>query len=289
MAYSPFDSTKPVGSDTGPNIPVTAKTNERALRDAAIMGAMRSFDYSQSGGTARQPATIFFKNVLIWVRGAITWGTTSGEKYNPTQIVWSLTVDNGSNFDTIATQTFTYDSSGNITAMTNASALCTYLLALFGRVRIAEEAIADHVADVVADAPHGIASMAGQAASAVAITDGAIRSQTQQVKMPAGAALGTKNAAFDIDLSLGHFFTVTIQAGAVATFINKPAAGTVHHFTIKIVNGGLVADQVLFPGCKAPAGAISLSSSGTDLLHGMISDGATIEFTGVSPAMATLS
>jgi hypothetical protein len=128
-----------------------------------------------------------------------------------------------------------------------------------------------------------------QGATAVAITGGSIATQTQRVTMPAGAALGTKNGAFNIDLSLGHYFTVTIQAGAVAAFTNKPASGTVHHFTIEITNGGLVADQTLFPGCKGPAGAIALASSGTDLLHGLIRDGSTIQFTGVSPAMATLA
>lgn len=286
MAYVEYDSANPDGSQTGPNAILSMRSNDRSLRDAAIIGAFKSYDYSQSGGTARQPATIFFKNGAIWLKGSITWGTTSGAKYNPTQIIWELSTNTGGAFDQIATQTFTYDSSGNMTAMTNASALTSYLLSCLGRVRIAEEALANHVADVVVDAPHGIAGMAGQAPATVAITGGNIKTATQRLVRTVIA--GTQSAPFNIDLSLGHFFVVTVAAGAVISFTNIPSAGDVHPITIRLTNGGTVAFGTLFPGSKTRPGGTNpaLTSSGTDDLFGYFQDGATFEITGSTLAKA---
>jgi hypothetical protein len=289
MAYSPLQLTKPSGADIGSTFATDTLRNDLALADAIALGALlKDFLYSVTVGTgdAKRPQYVYLKNGTRWVRLNLTWGTSAGAKYNVTAATMELSTNSGGVYDTVASFTATYDANGNVTATTGAGSFVMMLFSLLGHFWRQVDLYDAHVASTTA---HSMLSMAQQAATAVAITGGTIVTPTQNLTMPAGAALGTKNGAFNIDLSLSHYFTVTIQAGAVATFTNKPASGTVKGFTLKITNGGLVADQTLFPGCQAPGGALALSSAGTDLLHGMIADGSTIMFTGVSPAIATLA
>lgn len=290
MAYTAFKFAKPAGSDTGPTVVSDVLSNLLALADYAetLLGKGWVFSIVNGSGSARRPQYVYLKSASNerWLRATITWGTTSGEKYNMTSVAWDMSTNSGSTYDAIATWATTYDSSGNPTASTGAGGMSMMLFAMLGHFWRHVDDYDTHAASTSA---HSMGSMAQQAATAVAITGGSIATQLQRVTMPAGATLGTKSAAFNIDLSLGHYFTLTVAAGAVATFTNKPASGTVHPFTLEITNGGLVADQTLFPGCKASAGALTLQTSGTDLVHGLIRDGSTIIFTGVTPAIATLA
>ena len=290
MTYPLFLFTKPDGADDGPTVVDNILQNLLALADygQTLIGKGWLVSIVNGTGTAKRPQFIYLKSASNerWLRATITWGTSAGEKYNMTSVLWEMSTNSGGSYETVETWATTYDSSGNPTATTGGGGMVVFLFAMLGHFWRHVDDFDTHAASTSA---HSMGSMAQQAATAVAITEGSIRTQIQRVNMPAGAALGTKNGAFDIDLANGHYFTLTVQSGAVATFTNKPSSGIVHPFTLEVVNGGLVADQVLFPGCKAAGGAIALQSSGTDLVHGLIRDGSTIVFTGVTPAIATLS
>lgn len=288
MAYNGFQATKPDGADTGPNVVDDANRNDKACRDAIVALMFDDFEFSITAGTGstRRPQYMYWKNgsggSAPWIRATITWGTTGGEKYCPTGIVWDYSGNGGSTYDTIATQALTFDSNGDLTAITGGSTALAMLTGLLGHVHRLSDSYTTHAA-ATGTAVHGLGSISTQAASAVAITGGSIKTATQQLVR---TALGSKSAAFDIDLAAGHVFTLTVGgASAAATFINKPAAGVAHPFAIKVVNGGLATD--LFPAATTPGGAaLGLSSSGTDWVYGIVEDGSTIEITGTAKAMA---
>lgn len=287
MAYNGFQSTKPAGADTGPAVVSDANRNDRALRDATIALMFDDFEFSISAGTGttRRPQYMYWKNgtggSAPWIRATITWGTTSGEKYNPTGIVWDYSADGGGAWDTIATQALTFDSNGDLTAISGGSTALAMLTGLLGHVHRLSDSYTTHAALTGASA-HGLGTLSTQAASAVAITGGTMTTALQRVT---STALGSKSAAFDIDLSAGHVFTLTVTgASAAATFTHKPSSGTVHPFSIKITNGGGATS--LFPSATTPGNAsLNLSVSGTDWVHGLVIDGSTVEITGTSLAM----
>lgn len=287
MAYSPFQSTKPAAADTGPTVVADALRNDKALRDATIALMFDDFEFSITAGTGstRRPQYMYWKNgtggSAPWIRATITWGTTSGEKYNPTGIVWEYSGDGGSAYDTIATQALTFDANGDLTAISGGATALAMLSGLLGHVHRLRDDYDAHAA-LTGSSAHGLGTISTQAASAVAVTGGTIKSTTQQLVR---TALGSKSAAFDIDLSAGHIFTLTVAgASAAATFTNKPSSGTAHSFAIKVTNGGLATD--LFPSATTPGNAsLGLSSSGTDWVYGIIEDGSTIEITGTAKAM----
>jgi hypothetical protein len=120
MAYNAFTNGKPIGTDTGPDAIDYIRNNEMALRDAITIGAMKGWNYSKTDGTgsAEQPQYVYYKNGTEWLRGTLTWGTTGGESGNVTVAVWAYSSNSGGAWDTIGTETITYDSSGNVTATT---------------------------------------------------------------------------------------------------------------------------------------------------------------------------
>ena len=120
MAYIPHDPATPVGTQTGPVALTSVRTNLNALRDAIIIGGggFAGFNYSVSGGTADEPAIIYFKKSAEWIKAALTWGTTGGEDGNVTVAVYSYSSNSGGAYDTIGTETIAYDANGNITATT---------------------------------------------------------------------------------------------------------------------------------------------------------------------------
>ena len=287
MAYNGFQATKPDGADTGPNVVDDANRNDKACRDAIVALMFDDFEFSITAGTGstRRPQYMYWKNgsggSAPWVRATITWGTSSGEKYNPTGIVWDYSGNGGSTYDTIATQALTFDSNGDLTAITGGATALAMLTGLLGHVHRLSDSYTTHAA-ATGTAVHGLGSISTQAASAVAITGGTIKSTTQQLVTN---AIGNVSGAFNIDLSAGHVHTFTVTgSGAAATFTNKPSSGTVHPFSLKIVNGGLAT--ALFSGETKPGGAaLGLSSSGTDWVFGVVIDGSTVEITGTAKAM----
>lgn len=115
MAYTQFADNKPVDTDTGPDVVDDIRNNLMAMRDMVVMGAMPSWNMTPSGGTAAQPATITWDKSTERIKATLTWGTTGGADGNVTIAVYSYSSDSGSTYDTIGTETLTYDSDGNIT------------------------------------------------------------------------------------------------------------------------------------------------------------------------------
>jgi hypothetical protein len=119
MAYALFDQTKPdPATQAGTAFGTSTRENLLAIRDAVCLGVMPGFNFSTSGGTASQPGTIYFKKSTEWLKIVLTWGTVGGENGNVTVAVYSYSSNSGGAYDTIGTETNTYDTDGNCTATT---------------------------------------------------------------------------------------------------------------------------------------------------------------------------
>lgn len=122
MVYVAFVSDKPVIADNGNIVIDNTRENLMALRDAIVAGALKGWWFTPSGGTAAEPAIIYYEvtrtGTRECVRLTITWGTTGGDDGQPKVIVYAYAPDwNGSTgtFDAIGTASMTYDGSGNMT------------------------------------------------------------------------------------------------------------------------------------------------------------------------------
>jgi hypothetical protein len=113
MSYTPFDASKPNPANTRTSDINAIRTNECALRDAIIWGAIPGYDYSYVAGTGTddEPQYYYFKNGNTWIRLINTW---SGDKI--TVMVGELSIDGGSNYETIKTLTITFDAYDRVTA-----------------------------------------------------------------------------------------------------------------------------------------------------------------------------
>lgn len=117
MTYTAFDLSKPTTAQTRQAAITSILQNGLALRDACVIAQFPGFDYSVSGGTAAQPAIMYFKKSAEWIKAALTWGSSGGSDGNVTVAVWSYSADSGSSYSTIGTATYTYDTDGNLTAV----------------------------------------------------------------------------------------------------------------------------------------------------------------------------
>lgn len=118
MTYVAFDKTKPDGTANGTTTLTHVRENLAAMRDAVVLGAMKGWNYSVSGGTAEQPQYVFLKNGTDWVRQTLTWGTSGGADGNVTVIVAEFSANSGGAYDAIGTLTVAYDTAGNVTTTT---------------------------------------------------------------------------------------------------------------------------------------------------------------------------
>jgi hypothetical protein len=110
-AYVYFDEAKPDPDNQRTSDINAMRTNLSALRDALIFEDFYGFNYSWSGGTAEEPTCQFYKDGNDWLRLTIIW---SGG--NPASILYELSTDGGVNYETIGTQTFTWDAEGNLSS-----------------------------------------------------------------------------------------------------------------------------------------------------------------------------
>lgn len=119
MAYNPFTDTSPdATTQNGTQFAQAIRYNQAAMRDAIVLGAMKGWNFSKSGGTDEQPTTILYKNSTNWLKATLTWGTTGGEAGNVTVAVYEFSSNSGAAYDTIGTNTITWDVNGLITATT---------------------------------------------------------------------------------------------------------------------------------------------------------------------------
>jgi hypothetical protein len=116
MAYNNFADNKPVASDNGLVFADDTRNNLMAMRDAVVSGTMVGWNYSTSGGTADKPDQILYTKGSEVIRMSLTWGTTGGEADNVTQMALDYSLD-GVSYDSMGTQTISYDSSSNVTAI----------------------------------------------------------------------------------------------------------------------------------------------------------------------------
>jgi hypothetical protein len=286
MAYTVYDSTKPASTQTGTQFADSALANGRALRDAIISGQMEGFILeSVSGGTAAEPTSMVWYSATATdrIRATITWGTTGGSDGQITGITWAYAAS-GTDYSTspggtFATQTFSYDSSGNLTATTGASGFVAWLMSYMGK-------LTQHIAKT-GTAAHGLGTISTQSAASVAITGGtiagaAITTSTASLtyEREAKVAKGNISTSTAIDWAAGGLQTATVTgAGATLTHSNLPS-GVVGFVTLDVTNGGLATS--LLTGCKFAGGsAPSLTASGRDVISLMCHDGSTVSVVGV--------
>lgn len=126
MAYEYLQPTKPTtaGSPTPTRQASIDATRQNivALRDILVaLGVVQGFDYSVSGGTAEEPAELYFKKGVEWIKVVLTWGTTGGEDGNVTKAAYYYSSNSGGAYDAMVDDggeyvlTLTYDSNGNCT------------------------------------------------------------------------------------------------------------------------------------------------------------------------------
>lgn len=126
MTYTAYDGTKPdAATQTLTQMGQSERDNLNAMRDyLATFGAMPGFDMSVSGGTAEQPAILYFKRGTEWIKVVQTWGTAGGEAGNVTKEAYYYSANSGGAWDGMAdgagkyVLTYTYDGSSNCTATT---------------------------------------------------------------------------------------------------------------------------------------------------------------------------
>lgn len=276
MAYSGLDDTKPTGSDTGVALPGTANVNDKALRDAILMGLFKGYDFSVSGGTASQPAIFYLKKNggTVWLRGTPTWGSGAGKDGNITAMTWDLSINSGADYTTapggnIGTTTLSFDSSGNLTTATGVGGWLAWLWGLMGKAYKLAADVANHIALVGTNA-HGLGTISTQNANAVAITGGSVSCTYER---EAKVAIGNVAGSTAVDWNAGGLQTLTVtNAAATLTFNNKPN-GTIGYLTLDVTNGGLAT--TLFTAVKPGGTALSWTNPGRDVVTLMCHDGGT--------------
>lgn len=127
MPYTAFDGSLPnAATQNGTAFAGSTRANLQALRDSlAAMGAVAGFNYSVTGGTASQPATLLYKRSTEWIKIDLTWGSSGGgSDGNVTKAAYYYSSTSGSAYDNMAdasgnyVQTLAYDASGNLTSTT---------------------------------------------------------------------------------------------------------------------------------------------------------------------------
>lgn len=241
MSYSPFDPTKPAGSDAGTAVCSEVNVNELALRDAILMGGVNGFAYSQTvgTGTAEMPQYMFWTNGATILRATLTWGSSGGSFDQVTQIIWDISYNTGSTYNNICTETRTYDSNANLTATTNAGGFMAWLMGLFGKYKTLLASFNAHTV-LTGTAAHGLGTMSTQSAGAVAITGGNLNSVAIGQSTP-GAGNFTRasesinatytpasNASVTLDWSNGSSVVTNSGANAIS-FSNVPSGVLATH------------------------------------------------------------
>lgn len=121
MTYALFDPDYPDVAASAPHDTRTAAINDArnnltALADMlAAFAGMQAFDLEIVTETADGPTEITLTNGLQVVKKVITYGTSGVTDGLPITCDYSKSLDGGSSWDSIATQTFNYDGSGNFT------------------------------------------------------------------------------------------------------------------------------------------------------------------------------
>lgn len=236
MARTAFDATKPdAATQNGTTFGASAVANDKALRDCIVSGQMEGFVFSATNGTgtAAQPQYFYWKNGTTWIRATNTWESTGDKDGNLTTQLWELSTNSGGAYDTIVTEGFTYDASGNLLTTTAGGSLMAWVLAKMAPLKKVIAGLASHIALTGASA-HGLGTISTQAASSVAITGGTVNGTTVGASTPAAGTftraseqLNTYtpalNAGQALDWAKGGSVVTTNGTNAL-TFSNVPAS-----------------------------------------------------------------
>ena len=284
MAYTQYNDAQPVGTDLGTAVPGEINFNTNALRDMLGGGQAQGFDFSITAGTgtAEEPQFYFLKKGTTWIRFTATW--TTGKL---TGLKWEKSINSGTDYTTApggtilsADQVFTYDGSGNLTAVTNASGLASLLWYVIAKAKSLLTNFNAHTAATGA-AVHGLGTISTQAASAVAITGGSVIGVTLEYTTARGKKidLGTITGSVAVDWSAGDYFYGTFSgASGALTWSNLPGTSTAPagSVTLELTNSGLATSPwpagVKWPSAVAP----TRTSSGIDLYEFVCRDGSTV-------------
>ena len=283
MAAIPFDSANPAGTQTGPSAIDSMRNNLKALRDSILMGQANGYLFSQSSSstgspttTVDQPAYWFWKNGATWLRATLTWGAGAGTNGNPTNIVWDMSINTGTDYTTspggnLYTQTLTWDSTtGALTATTGAGGVGSWLMGLLGKYKVFKVAYDAHVASSSA---HGVGTMAAQNSSAIAVTGGnidgvPIGSTTPAVARFTRATEGVNatqvpgaGGSFALDWSNGCSRVTTPSGNTCTAFNNVAAVGVATHLVYVSVFNSVTWPAALPSGNWGAAGKPSIATA----------------------------
>lgn len=113
--YKFFVDGVPVTSDKSLKVISDTRNNLLALVHVATMGSIQGWEYSKDDGTgtADEPQYLYYKKSARWIQGEMTWANGT-----ITQIVWRYSVNSGGAYDTIGTESVTYDTDGNVETVT---------------------------------------------------------------------------------------------------------------------------------------------------------------------------
>lgn len=254
--YTAFDPSVPDGSSqNGAAVLGAVTANQYALWTAIAMGVLPGWSLACSGGTAAEPGQFLFSNGGTQrIKGVVTW--TSG---NITQIVWTVSQDSGSTYSsTVATETHTFDGSGNLTAASGASGVLVFFSMLLGKLKALTTRVAATEAAIAA-----LGDMSLQDSTAVAITGGTAKglvlggTGSGEAKLATVLGLrekvvdlgtGTPTNTFTVDFNAGEIFLCQVGANFTIAETNAPANG----FAQKVV---LVITGALGFTCTLPSGA----------------------------------
>lgn len=263
-AYVELDSNKPDGANSPTVYSGDDLANVRSLRDMAIAGRAKGFVQSRATGTgpdATRPQLITWLNATLSIgfRLNITW---SG--FQATSIQWEWSNDNGGSWTAMGSaQAQTFDASNNITATTNSGGFFGILLEVWTKVLKAVSDLAAHVA-ATGTAVHGLGTMSTQAASAVAITGGAIDGTPVGATTPKDVDATRIREDFHDYGAIANGATVTLELNKYAHFAFTPSSTTSdtvtiavsgapannksQTFTLEIINGRRSADgKITYP------------------------------------------
>jgi hypothetical protein len=255
-AHTDFVPTKPDGGvDSGPQVADEVLANLLALRDSIILGFVKGFEQSRTNGTgtANQPQFITYYNssLTIGFRLNITW-----TGFNPTTVAEEWTNDGAATWTNVATHVLTFDGAQNVTACTVGSGAIVLLMETWAKTLKATSDLAAHVA-ATGVSVHGLAGMAIQSPSAIAVTggteDGVDHGQTTPGKgdfKRAREVIDNSGAARVIasggtatpDLAVAGYFKIqpnstTSALMTIAAPANPPSSSRTQGFTLEIVNG----------------------------------------------------
>ena len=135
MTYTAYNPALPdAATQNGTAFANSTRANMQAMRDhIALLGGMPGFNFAVSGGTAEQPAKLYYKRGTESIRVDLTWGISGGGTGNVTKAAYyyasnethaSFPTSTNGTYEGIIdgsgfyVQTLTYDASANLTSTT---------------------------------------------------------------------------------------------------------------------------------------------------------------------------